>query len=457
MDAKMDSTPHAQPSRRSALRKTLIVLPLVLLLATGWLWYTSQNRVQLKLDALKAQGLPTTASELNEFYKVPAGVTDRSHEWVSAIDALLKSAVSKPLNSLQEVGLNSNPIPPPGQLWTEYEATRQLMGELDKELQRIREAASVAGQVRYPVDYSLGLSAPLFDHFQGNRQVARFLVLDAYLGAHEGKHARILDDIKSIDALSDTLSSGPFLITSFVRLAIYAVGISEIEKWLAYCDWSDAELASLQEAILSAQFEQEIARCLIGERASGLTQCNKFILGPFRESVLTEYLRVQEEAIDSFSHPWPEPLERQAALTARLNGLQKQPLSSLRYHMVTSSGPAIEQAGNAVARAVAKQRCICLLIAAQRFRLQQGRLPHSLGEIERSQLGQGAELPDLFIDPFDGKPLRFKSDAEGIVVYSVSENRMDDGGEIQSPTGRNLDVGFKLLKAKAVNQPDGNK
>ena len=74
-------------SRRRLLLWTVIGLPFAVLPILGWLWYAARDQVQSKLDALKAKGLPTTAGEINQFYTIPAGATDRTREWVTAIDS----------------------------------------------------------------------------------------------------------------------------------------------------------------------------------------------------------------------------------------------------------------------------------------------------------------------------------------------------------------------------------
>jgi hypothetical protein len=51
--------------------------------------------------------------------------------------------------------------------------------------------------------------------------------------------------------------------------------------------------------------------------------------------------------------------------------------------------------------------------------------------IERFRRGHPAAAPvpvELQEDPFSGKPLVFKSDATGYVIYSLDVNRTDDGG-----------------------------
>jgi hypothetical protein len=50
------------------------------------------------------------------------------------------------------------------------------------------------------------------------------------------------------------------------------------------------------------------------------------------------------------------------------------------------------------------------------------------------------------VDPFDNKPLRLAQSDEGIIIYSIGEDGIDDGGFVaEEETGRRgSDVGFRL-------------
>ncbi|MCA9168107.1 MAG: hypothetical protein KDB23_10580 [Planctomycetales bacterium] len=65
-------------------------------------------------------------------------------------------------------------------------------------------------------------------------------------------------------------------------------------------------------------------------------------------------------------------------------------------------------------------------VALERYRLANGEYPTAL-----NQLG-----PDLLtverIDPFDGKPLRYRRTEHGYLLYSVGKNRDDDGGHTEN-------------------------
>ena len=58
-------------------------------------------------------------------------------------------------------------------------------------------------------------------------------------------------------------------------------------------------------------------------------------------------------------------------------------------------------------------------------------------------------------DPFAaGQPIKFARTADGLIVYSVGQNGIDDGGKLdKDKTGVSLDLGFKLWDVAARRQP----
>jgi hypothetical protein len=57
-------------------------------------------------------------------------------------------------------------------------------------------------------------------------------------------------------------------------------------------------------------------------------------------------------------------------------------------------------------------------------------------------------------DPFDGQPLRYKRLDNGVVIYSVGPDRMDDGGRLERNkiNKPGTDVGFQLWDAERRRQ-----
>jgi hypothetical protein len=100
----------------------------------------------------------------------------------------------------------------------------------------------------------------------------------------------------------------------------------------------------------------------------------------------------------------------------------------------------------------AQTRCTIVALAVERFRLKQQRWPKSLDELDRELL---AKVP---IDPYDGKPLRYRLLDDGAVVYSVGPDLVDNGGNLvrKYPAIPGTDVGFRLWNLDRRRQPPVN-
>lgn len=78
-----------------------------------------------------------------------------------------------------------------------------------------------------------------------------------------------------------------------------------------------------------------------------------------------------------------------------------------------------------VGRAVAENRVAIATLAAERWRRAHGgAAPPSLGALVPAYI---QSVPQ---DPFNGEPLRYRSDAAGYTIYSVGPKRIDNGGQL---------------------------
>ena len=73
-------------------------------------------------------------------------------------------------------------------------------------------------------------------------------------------------------------------------------------------------------------------------------------------------------------------------------------------------------------RSAASLRLCRVSLAVQRYRLANGKLPEKIDEIAPRFIDA---VP---LDPFDGKPIRYKKLDKGYVVYSVGKDGVDNGG-----------------------------
>ena len=91
----------------------------------------------------------------------------------------------------------------------------------------------------------------------------------------------------------------------------------------------------------------------------------------------------------------------------------------------------------ACARALAQRDCLRTAIAVEQYRLDHGALPESLDVLTPKYI---EAVP---VDPFDGHTIRYRLTDTGFMVYSVGDNRVDDGGVDDMRTG---DVVFTVKR-----------
>jgi hypothetical protein len=97
----------------------------------------------------------------------------------------------------------------------------------------------------------------------------------------------------------------------------------------------------------------------------------------------------------------------------------------------------------------ARMRCTAVALALERYRLARGAWPAALADLPPEL------LPSVSLDPFDGKPLRYRRLADGVVVYSVGPDGADDGGDLSDhyEPEQGKDVGFRLWDVAKRRQP----
>ncbi len=104
----------------------------------------------------------------------------------------------------------------------------------------------------------------------------------------------------------------------------------------------------------------------------------------------------------------PEEEQQLAFDTVETKLRQRKPWSF--SHLVV---PYLFRSGDCSLRAKASFRAAAASVAAERFRLANGRWPKDLAELVP------AFLPVQLKDPYDGKPLRMRSRQNGLVIYAL--------------------------------------
>jgi hypothetical protein len=128
--------------------------------------------------------------------------------------------------------------------------------------------------------------------------------------------------------------------------------------------------------------------------------------------------RASAACVTAAREPWPERLTRMRAIEG-----------DHRYEWIPVGGQALATHGivdrcnrvaEAVARSIAGVHAVRAALRIERQRLATGRLPDSLDD----------SILSGTVDPFTGRPLLYRKEADGFTVYSVGPDGSDDGGEV---------------------------
>ncbi|MCL6535534.1 MAG: hypothetical protein K6U77_05625 [Armatimonadetes bacterium] len=281
----------------------------------------------------------------------------------------------------------------------------------------------------------------LFPELAGMRRIAR---AESYLMREELRQKRYRGAIARADRLSrlaEQARNGGPLIHYLVGTAIHAIALQPIREELPRIQDRAAletllKLARdyekrrvplwkcLQEEyyfILSVYQELLDGRTsidqLTGSGSTPQTSASRGDMLPYQllvKTALPELNRLMTQAVEESKLPFhqrrPEKMDPEKSARHLLNAL-----------MIPISFDASEKETTEVAW----MRLVGCTAAIRLHKLRTGKYPASL---EALQLGE------MIIDPFSGKPFVYKTDPRfGFLLYSVSENRVDDGG--QSPYG----------------------
>ncbi len=116
--------------------------------------------------------------------------------------------------------------------------------------------------------------------------------------------------------------------------------------------------------------------------------------------------------------------------------------------MVRLLAPAVGKVAMACDRTRADTRTAAVALAVERYSLANHSWPDALAALVPKYL---AQIPK---DPFDGKPLRFVTFDQGVVVYSVGPDGVDNHGNITAnPMTPGTDIGFRLWNPQQRRQP----
>lgn len=271
-------------------------------------------------------------------------------------------------------------------------------------------------------------------------QMRRIARTEAYLMREELRQRRYRDAIRRADRLSrlaDQVRNGGPLIHYLVGVAIHAIAMDPLRTELPRIQERAALEALLQLARDYEKRRTPLWKCMQEEYYFGLSAYRELAEGkldytelvpddseagesPRRhnplftrfivKTALPEYQRMMQRAVDELKLPF---VERPRRTEGSIEREVRHPLNAILL-------PVFAQSSDKEAGEVAMMRLMGCVAAIRLHKLRTGKYPASL---EALQLGE------MINDPFSGKPFVYKTDPRfGFLIYSVSQNRVDDGG-----------------------------
>jgi hypothetical protein len=364
-------------------------------------------------------------------------------------------------------------LPPPEQL--NDRGMTALRAELQRAAPALVEARKLAGipngrfPIAWPVHY---FDTVLPDHVQHTRAIASLLSYDTRLRAQDRDLDGALTSCHAGLNLCRAIGDEPRSFSQLVHVSCQAVVVRSIERVLAQGEPSAEALARIQRAV-GEEAEQPVwLFALRGERA-GLdyylahVEAGDTNLKAVQD--LSDFFSKDEESEEDmnrrreilFAQVFPK--RQHAALLRYMTRLveiaklppEKRDQEIKQLEATRKDQPVLvllceKQSGMARAcqRTQAEMRCAFVALALERYRQKHQSWPETLTALVPQYLNA---IPT---DPFDGKPLRYCRFDQGVTVYSVGYDGVDNGGQIKkNPTEEDADLGFRLWDVAHRRQP----
>lgn len=443
------------------LLASVVSLPLALL--QGW-DAVATARLNARLKAIRDAGDPVTMAELAKTYPDPPPGKNAAEFFNAAFEKM--EANNDAHDGLPIVGAGQLPdiaveLPP-----AMRKAIQAYLKENAEVLDLLHKAAALDG-CKFDLDFTKG-PGMLLPHLGKLRQGARLLALEAIERTESGKADEAADSLIAGLRVGEAVRREPLLISTLVRVACDSIAIGQMERWASRGRPPVKAIERVEAALAAAGDHRIIESAMVGERCFGIDIYQTYVLKPNRAEMLGQlvgggdalplaaplllrivpdayfksdmhcYLEIMNEYVAASRKPYPERFIAGARVGQDIE--QRIP----RYYVVARLIiPALSRVFGVGQQHIARCDTAGVALAALRYKAKHGRLPADLGAL----------VPDFLkavpADPFDGKPLRYKADADGLTAYAVGEDGKDDGGLTQAREGKTPDVGFRVRWPKA--------
>jgi hypothetical protein len=430
--------------RRSTRTRLILAAVAVLVASAGLYLATHRNGMERRIAALRAAGYPTSLAELTERDKLPENVENAARLYLEAFAALVPPAEDTNVPFLTMTALPARGTPLADRMVADI---AQCLADNQKCLSLLREAGNIE-HCRYGWDwnYQQASFAPL-------RQCANLLRVAAVYHAQRGDGAAALASVLDSLRLGASLRREQGLIHYLARMGCLSISLAGLERVLSATTFTGEQLRGLSEVLTEVSADFDLTREMVGECCFNI-ECwrDPSFWGAFNGTPLTApsatasgfiealalrsmYITMQDylrDCVEASGLPPAPRLTRFRQLDRELAGKYGTKL----VERLSSVGPilgGIERGQSGIAaldlRTRAQLDVARTALAIERFRLACGKTPEKLEELVPLYLEQ---IP---VDPFDGRPLRYRRTESGYLLYTILEDGQDNGGRERVDAG----------------------
>ncbi|NLX14151.1 MAG: hypothetical protein GXY44_10935 [Phycisphaerales bacterium] len=308
---------------------------------------------------------------------------------------------------------------------------------------------------RFPLTIAPNPLDTLLPHLSQVRTAARLKSLETIHRIVLGDMAYVRDDIEIMFTLGRLVEDEPSVISALVRIAVDALTVSIIEQVCAQDILEPDLLRKLEAMLAAADLDSRLYWGILGERAlfvesfrwmrsdAYTNELDQEAKTGLRWGIYKGFLHDQATGL-VFWNRYVQAV--QAPSTGpRVGDTIGAEVSALPdvYLITKMVVPDFGRAFVLDMKTTSQIRAARTAMALERYRIAHGRWPDTLDKLVPEYL---ASIP---LDPFDGRPLRYSLKDDAAFIYSISENLVDNSGEVASfhPSAPRdaTDCGFTLL------------
>jgi len=302
---------------------------------------------------------------------------------------------------------------------------------------------------RFPIQLTNGFAA-LLPHLPEMKKEIQNFQIEALVAIERGNADGAIDALQQSVALGRVAAKEPCLIGQLVGIWCYQVVLNGTERLLTRKALSTPQLQKVERLIDNMRIPGGFSHSLVTERVASLSA---FDLSP--EAVAVLIGEPEEDTSEASKRRYQiglgllkvtgikdadrrfllETMESAISLAKRDNSAALNQTETLFQNVQAEASqfppkvysamllPSLGKGAVKFASFEARCRAARVAVAVERYRLTHSqRFPAALDELVPQF------LPGIPIDPFSGKPIRYKQLPTGFVVYSVGVDRVDDAG-----------------------------